>query len=81
MAFGDATPETTALAWEELDYTEYLFRLRDLLSERMDVILRDPLGPAADAECRRLDRAIEETAMEFVAYAARHRLGGVEDVT
>jgi hypothetical protein len=59
---------------------EYLYRLEDLLRERHKAFAiahgnpEDPRAEEADVEWRRLDRQIEETALELAAYSARRQL-------
>jgi glyoxylase-like metal-dependent hydrolase (beta-lactamase superfamily II) len=80
MAYGDGDTQNPPVPWEQFEYTEYLFRLQDLLKERDSAFgiahgnPEDPRAEEADAEWRRLDRAIEETALELAAYSARRRL-------
>ncbi len=61
----------------DLEWTELIFRMEDLLRERHRAFMRacHPHAPGTDAEWRRLDKALEQTAIEFAAYAARLRLG------
>ncbi len=78
MAYGDATLQEPPVPWEEFEYTEYLFRLESLTEEL--VMAHGRAGhpdapPDADDEWKRIEREIEETAIEFAAYAARLRLG------
>ena len=80
-AYGDATAQHPPVPWVEFEYTEYLFRLRDLLEAREGAFAvahgdpDDPRAAAADEAWRRYSRDLEETALEFAAYAARLRLG------
>ncbi len=82
MAYGDATEHGPGVPWEEFEYMEYLYRLEDLLRERHEAFAtahgnpNDPRAADADAEWRRLDRQIEETAFELAAYAGRRRMEG-----
>ncbi len=79
MAYGDATLQDPPIPWEEFEYVEYLWRLENLMQERHRVFDRacrpdgQFVGNAGDWE--RIDREIEETALEFAAYATRLRLG------
>ena len=78
MAYGDATLQEPPVPWEEFEYMEYIFRLEDLLRESGRAHGRachPDAPPDADAEWRRLNRALEQTALEFAAYAARLHLG------
>jgi hypothetical protein len=60
---------------------DYLYRLEDLNVEWYRAFLvahgdpDDPRAEAADEEWRRCGQALEETALEFAAYAARLRMG------
>jgi sugar phosphate isomerase/epimerase len=77
VAYGDATLQNPPAPWEEFEYTEYLGRLEDLLKERGGAFMRSchpDAPPDADDEWRRLDKELEQTAIEFAAYAARLRL-------
>jgi hypothetical protein len=77
LAYGDATLQTPPIPWEEFEYTEYLFRLESLLRERDRAHGRachPHAPPGADDEWKRIEREIEETAIEFAAYAVRLRL-------
>jgi hypothetical protein len=80
VAYGDATEDVPQLAWEEYEWTEYLYRLQDLINERARAFAiahgnpDDPRAEWADDEWRRLDDALAETALEFAAYAARLRM-------
>ncbi len=81
MAYGDATLQDPRLPWGEFEYMEYLYRLEELLREhsRASALACRPDAPAdADDEWKRIEREIEETALEFAAYAARRGLGVVE---
>jgi len=78
MAYGDATLQEPAVPWEEFEYMEYLYRLEELLRERGRAFMRaghPDAPPDADDEWKRIEREIEETAIEFAAYAVRLRLG------
>ncbi len=84
MAHGDATLQYPATPWEEFEYMEYIHRLEDLLKESARAFAlsihhrsSDRTASDANAEYLRLRKALEETALEFVAYAARRRLGVV----
>lgn len=78
MAYGDDQP------WGNFEYTEYLFRLDDLLDEYHEAFAiahsdpDDPRAEKADAMWRRRRRDVEETALEFAAYVARLRMGAAE---
>ena len=78
MAYGDACEHHPRTTWEEFEGMDYHYRLEDLLKERDRAFLRaqTPLPEAeqADAEWRRLDKELDECALEFVAYRARLRL-------
>jgi glyoxylase-like metal-dependent hydrolase (beta-lactamase superfamily II) len=80
VAYGDASEHGPGIPWEKFEYMEYLYRLEDLLRERSEAFAiahgnpDDPRAAAADEEWRRLDKQIEETALELAAYAARRRL-------
>ena len=81
MAYGDTTEQYESIPWEEFEYTEYLERLDDLLGERnraFAIAHGDPDDPReewASTIWLRCNRAIEETALEFVVYVARCRVG------
>ncbi len=83
MAFGDANGPLGPIPWEEFMYTGYLFRMEELNDERHRAFAIAHINPdedpaiveAADKEWRRCGRALEETALEFAAYAARLRMG------
>ncbi len=73
----DQTKYDPAVPWEEFGYPEYLDRLESLLKELRRAFIRaghPDASPDADGERKRIEREIEETALEFVAYAARQRL-------
>ncbi len=78
MAHGDATLQHPPIPWEEFGYIEYLHRLESLTEEyRREcsrACLRIPNAPpGVRAEQGRLREALEETALEFAAYATRRR--------
>ncbi len=83
MAYGDANGPSGPIPWEEFEYTEYLNCMEDLNREWYRAFFvangnpnEDPARvEAADEEWRRCGRALEETALEFAAYAARLRMG------
>ncbi len=80
MAYGDENGPSGPVPWEEFEYMEYLYRMDDLNDEfhRAFVIAHGnghARVEAADEEWRRCGRALEETALEFAAYAARLRMG------
>jgi hypothetical protein len=77
MAYGDATLQDPPIPWEEFEYVEYLWRLENLMQERNRAFDRacHPDGHFdVGGDWERIDREIEETAIEFAAYAARLRL-------
>jgi hypothetical protein len=84
VAYGDAHEDALlgAIPWEEFEFTEYIFRMEDLIRERSRAFALAHVNPdeapaiveAADGEWRRCDRALEETALEFVVYRTRMRL-------
>jgi hypothetical protein len=80
MAYGDnaAGEQHSRVSWEEFAGMEYHWRLEELLKEwrRAFSLANTPLPQAeqAGAEWRRLDKELEECALEFVAYKARLRL-------
>ncbi len=80
MAYGDENGPSRPVPWEEFEYMEYLYRMDDLNDEwHRAFAIAHSKGPArveaADEEWRRCGRALEETALEFAAYAARLRMG------
>lgn len=81
MAYSDTAEHFPPIPWAEFEYTEYLYRLEDLMAERSRAFAiahgnpDNPGADAADMQWRELDRKLEETALEFAAYAARLRLG------
>ena len=80
MAYGDENGPSGPVPWEEFEYMEYLNRMEDLNDEfHRAFVIAHSKGPArveaADEEWRRCGRALEETALEFAAYAARLRMG------
>jgi len=86
MAYGDATLQEPPVPWEEFEYTEYLYRLEELLGELFSAfalachpLSSDRTASDANAEYLRLRKALEETAIEFAAYCARLRLELAED--
>jgi hypothetical protein len=77
VAYGDATLQNPPVPWEEFEYMEYLYRLEDLMQERgraFDRACHPDAPPDADDEWKRINREIEEAAIEFAAYATRLRL-------
>jgi hypothetical protein len=81
MAYGDATLQDPPLTWEAFEYMEYLYRLESLAVELRRAFIRaghPDAPPDADGEWKLIKREIEETAIEFAAYATRLRLWAVE---
>jgi hypothetical protein len=83
VAYGDENGHSGPVPWEEFEYMEYLYRMDDLNDEwhkAFAIAHRNPdedsaRVEAADEEWQRCGRALEETALEFAAYAARLRMG------
>lgn len=86
MAYGDACEHHPRLSWEEFEFMDYKYRLEDLLREWYAAFrhAHTPLEASlasleeADIEWRRLDKELEEAALEFVAYCARLRLANAD---
>ncbi len=84
MAYGDENGPSGPIPWGEFEYLDFLYRIEDLQKEwyKTFFVAHHPEAgtaetEAAEAEWRRCGRALEETALEFAAYAARLRLGVV----
>jgi hypothetical protein len=68
------------VAWKDFEYPEFFFRLDDLRKARDTVCARATYPYCTESEAimaeetrRGLDRAIEETMLEFMAYRARRK--------
>ncbi len=73
MAYGEGFPP------EELEYTEFLFRIEDLVKEWFGTFRDSTLAPYGDDSAERLavelvEQRLEETAMELALHLKARRL-------